>query len=142
MVRSKLSYLQSRSAKQEVLCPLGGINQWCNTAVNGGKRVSAAAFLCIAVVIFTPSVEKLSDFNLTSDFHNFFFAFISHNTEILITHSVRKLLIQRQITHTPSFKVFLMMLPQKVLRSLGSSRISSVFILKWRLLRIFLRERM
>lgn len=115
MVRSKLSYLQSRSAKQEVLCPLGGVNQWCNTAVNGGNRVSAAAFLGTATVIFTPSVGMLSDFNLTSEFHNapFFFAFISHNTEILITYSVRKLLIQRQRTHTPSLKVFFDDAPSK-----------------------------
>lgn len=72
VVRSKLSYLQSRSAKQEVLCPLGGVHQWCNTAVSGGERVSAAAFLCTAAVM-------LSDFNLTSDFHNspfFFFFFL------------------------------------------------------------------
>lgn len=49
--------------------------------------MSAAAFMCTAMVILTPSVEKFSDFNLTSEFHDTFFAFISHNTEILIEKS-------------------------------------------------------
>lgn len=76
------------SAQQKDLCPPGGVedNQWCNAEcpARAGRRVS--------LVTFAPSLEELCS---TSEFHNSPILRSFLIIRILISLSVRKLLIRR-----------------------------------------------